>query len=103
MKLWREQPDNWKPKPLSSKDKALLWGALSLFWLFMAFVTYTSPNEACSSRRFCVVAIALAANLSVTVNIALAYIYSGVAAVCAFVGCGKYLTHHSSGTPNGAP
>jgi hypothetical protein len=103
MKLWREQPDNWKPKQLSLKDKALLWSALSLFWLFMVFVTYTSPNEPCSSRRFCAVAIPLAANLGVTVNIALAYIYSGFAAVCAFVGFGKYLTHHSSGTPNDAP
>ena len=86
MKLWRDQPTNWQPQPFSANDKALFFFAVSGVFLLLAFVTYISPNEACTSTsRWCQLGLVLAAQFKVSSNTSMAFVYSGLAAISAFV------------------
>ena len=40
MKLWRGQPDNWKPQPLTKREMGNVWLTLGAIFLYFAFDAY---------------------------------------------------------------
>lgn len=51
MKLFREQPENWKWKP-SNKDTAYLWLSFGAFFYLLAFLAFTSLAQTSFTGRW---------------------------------------------------
>ncbi len=52
MKLWRGQPENFKPSPMSSREKGNLWLGFSGVFFLLALVSHFSPPSAPATGRW---------------------------------------------------
>ncbi len=52
MKLWRGQPDNFKPSPMAPKDKRNLWLGLSGVFYLLGINSYIWPPTVRATGRW---------------------------------------------------
>jgi hypothetical protein len=48
MKLWRGQPDNWKPQPLPIRNQIAIGGVISMLCLYNAASTWLEDIDPCA-------------------------------------------------------
>jgi hypothetical protein len=77
MKLWRGQPDNWKPEPLPRKWRIAGEIALTCWCGYEAYLALSSTIDICSTSRIfsCRLASLFERLLPISRNTALADVY----------------------------
>ena len=75
MKLWRGQPDYWKPLPLSRGRHIAFGLCLAAIFLYFAFESFVYPSP-CTARKFtCMAAASWASIFELPLGTAMAHIW----------------------------